>query len=359
MRTNYPKTAAAAELKLCLKDLPAKVERIVVVGLGCPSKAGEEHSGTFNQLAMIEVMKKALESDPKHPRWIPVFYCDPDIRPVGDRFMTREFSAQKIAHKGKRDDVPQDFYFSIQGKEIYDKTFQEHTDIEGTVKETTASTVLFLPFVPARVALRIIEATKPRLIITHSLQVLWDNTILVQPSGNRVNPEAAKQFGKTYLKAMRAWDILTDKYWRKDLKQEKYWAYMPVNKGDEVKFTARGWLKETRCTLDLDEWRAERVLLDSDRHQEAYSLETDAIELAGLISKLADDAQAAIGSSEKAKAFAASLKAAVRDANKVANGVGGVVEDCRVAKKAFEAERKARIEKNVQASKNNRAQDKV
>ena len=270
---DYIKSSGAIELKKALEHMKGQIDHIIIVGLGSPDSGDKQ---VFKQLAMIQVMRDTLE-DHNPKREVKVSQCDPRTQSIDEAFLWdhRQIEEIRYDHNVEKTDKRPDFcYLDCQYKTREERSDDAKSDIKGVVDATTNRTLLFFPYTPFSVVLRILSKKVPGMFIAHSIDALYNNIIVKK---NFATPDTVKHFGVSWKAEFSTLEKLktANKTARTELEHthetplRRLWVYRPImNKSEISKYDQMGWIRGDRG-LVLDDKAAENAYVDDDEQGRA------------------------------------------------------------------------------------------
>ena len=260
VRKQYAQSSAYWEITELIKPLIGAVDRIVTIGLGCPS-GGDR--GIFAQVAMLSHIAGMLRSglDEERKKTFRSLCSDYNSDEQSQDFLQNACNICSIEYDydGVDKSLPDEITMLVQGRECDIPVFSAKSTVDYLEEHITPTTLLFMPNLPFSPALRIVGANPPAVVITNHLEFFLGGIF----QNEHATGEAAKAYEKQFESEKQGYEKLRDEYQRKTLglcieglpKRDKFSAYVPI--GDK---TREGWTTGGKG-LDFDVEESEENLI--------------------------------------------------------------------------------------------------
>ena len=211
----YYASSEAAQLKDTLNDIRGEIDRIVTVGLGCPSYGQPSVIYQCAMLAFIQDIISGMDN-----RNVELFGCDPAFTDLDTAFLQQELGMQIIDYDyaAEQADTRSNWYYFHIAAEKANIVYPSHSEkspVWNSVEEITDRTLLFMFNVAPTISLRITGPTNPAVIITNRPSFFHKWAHYVDVKNGYTREEVREHFGAEWDSNVEAWKKFKHKYQRK------------------------------------------------------------------------------------------------------------------------------------------------
>ena len=204
-----PAPTAYSEIERLLGPVADRINRIVALGIGVPSRANGRSWGPLAQIALLDKMRECVEGAGTG-RKIPVFYQDPAVTEQADLDFLEEHGYTVVPYDQKADDPNPPTRLAFVRNEIQ---CLAPTLVEGlgpAAAEITRTTLLYMPCLGSAMSLRVVAATNPLMVIGNNIEHLYENTLLK----GLAHPNMQQVLKPIWDAELGGYQKLRDHYWR-------------------------------------------------------------------------------------------------------------------------------------------------